>query len=43
MKIKNNIEKFLEEERQLSEYKLQLLKAGESKQYIFLFNILNNG
>jgi len=33
MKIKNNIEKFLEEERQLSEYKLQLLKAGESKQY----------
>jgi len=33
MKIKNNIEKYLEEEKQLSEYKLHLLKAGESKQY----------
>ena len=33
MKIKNNIEKYIEEEKQLSEYKLQLLKTGESKQY----------
>ena len=33
MKIKNNIEKYIEEEKQLSEYKLQLLRTGESKQY----------
>lgn len=33
MKIKNNIEKYLQEEKQLSEYKLHLLRAGESKQY----------
>lgn len=33
MKIKNKIEKHIEEEKQLSEYKLQLLKTGESKQY----------
>jgi hypothetical protein len=33
MKITNKIEKHIEEEKQLSEYKLQLLKAGESKPY----------
>lgn len=33
MKITSKIEKYIEEEKQLSEYKLQLLKAGESKQY----------
>lgn len=33
MKIKNDIERYLEEEKQLSEYKLQLLKTGQSKQY----------
>lgn len=33
MKIREKIEKHIEEEKQLSEYKIQLLKTGESKQY----------
>jgi hypothetical protein len=31
--MKSNIEKYINEEKQLAEYKIQLLKAGESKQY----------
>lgn len=33
MTIKSKIQKYIEEEKQLSEYKVQLLKTGEQKQY----------